>query len=93
MTYLYCEDNASNGCKFVSEDISDAKYKKSTSTYNVNYRPATLFYNIYPTGEITINKDEANAKALEKELDGLKSGGIPVALGTNKGVYNYVVNS
>ena len=65
------------------EDVSDARYKKITSGLTANYRPATLFYNVYPTGEITTSKADDNV-ALENKL--------PVALNRERGIYKYTVN-
>ncbi len=87
--YDFCDASAGDpgGCgKTRSEsrqDISDAKYKKTISKISANYKPATLFYNVYPSGEIEINQTDKNV-ALENKL--------PVALGTARGIYKYTVN-
>lgn len=85
--YLYCEDSSKNGCYFKPEDISDATYKKVTSTVEASYKPSTLFYNVYPSGEI-IRADEGedrdDAVALENKL--------PVSLSTERGMYKYTIN-
>lgn len=73
-----------NGCEVKNEKISNARYKKQTSKITANYKPKTLFYNIYPSGEITVNKDIPNAKPLENKL--------PVSLATQRGIYKYTVN-
>ncbi len=82
--YVYCDES---GCSFKREEISNASYKKVTSTINVNYVPSTLFYNVYPSGEI-VDRDEGenneNATALENKL--------PVSLSTRRGIYEYTVN-
>lgn len=80
LNYIYCDPN--NTCKIVPEDVSDARYKKITSGLTANYRPATLFYNVYPTGEITTSKADDNV-ALENKL--------PVALNRERGIYKYQV--
>jgi len=79
--YVAC---STSGCKIANEKISNARYKKQTSKITANYKPKTLFYNIYPSGEITINKDTPNAKPLENKL--------PVSLATKRGIYKYTVN-
>lgn len=63
--------------------ISTANFAKKTSNISASYKPATLFYNIYPSGEITVNKADDNV-ALENSL--------PVALNTKRGIYKYTVN-
>ena len=80
INYVYCDKS---GCEMRSEDISDARYKKVTSTIEADYIPATLFYNIYPTGEIT-DEEVDNSVALEN--------GLPVSLNTARGIYKYTVN-
>ena len=78
--YIYCDKS---GCRNKSEDISDARYKKITSSVEADYVPATLFYNIYPSGEITDESADNNV-ALENRL--------PVSLNTKRGIYKYTVN-
>lgn len=80
INYIYCDEKV---CKITPEDVSDARYKKVTSDTEASYRPATLFYNVYPSGEIVINKADDNV-ALENKL--------PVSLGTRRGIYKYTVN-
>ncbi len=84
MNYMYC---TTSGCSLKHENISNARYKKMTSTISAKYVPSTLFYNVYPSGEI-LDKDEGenneNAVALENEL--------PVSLNTKRGIYKYTVN-
>ena len=78
--YTYCTVNS---CKEETRDISDARYKKVTSSVEADYVPATLFYNIYPSGEITDESADNNV-ALENSL--------PVSLNTKRGIYKYTVN-
>lgn len=80
INYIYCDEQI---CKITPEDVSDARYKKLTSDTEASYRPATLFYNVYPSGEIVINKADDNV-ALENKL--------PVSLATRRGIYKYTVN-
>jgi len=80
LNYIYCDPNGT--CKITPEDVSDARYKKITSGLTANYKPATLFYNVYPTGEITTEKGDDNV-ALENKL--------PVALNRERGIYKYQV--
>lgn len=80
LNYIYCDPNGT--CKITPERVSDARYKKVTSGVTANYRPATLFYNVYPTGEITTSKSDDNT-ALENKL--------PVALNRERGIYKYQV--
>lgn len=67
--------------------VSDADYAKKTSDIDVSYVPSTLFYNVYPSGEI-VDKSEGESRddvvALENKL--------PVALSTERGIYKYTVN-
>lgn len=63
-------------------NISNANFAKKASNVTANYRPATLFYNVYPTGEITTSKADDNI-ALENKL--------PVALNRERGIYKYQV--
>lgn len=80
LNYIYCDPDGT--CKITPENVSDARYKKVTSGVTANYRPATLFYNVYPTGEITTSKADDNV-ALEHKL--------PVALNRERGIYKYQV--
>lgn len=64
-------------------DISKANYAKKESKVEANYKPKTLFYNVYPSGEIVINKADDNV-ALDNSL--------PVGLNTDRGIYKYTVN-
>ena len=85
INYIYC--TTSNGCSIKAENISNARYKKTTSTIATKYVPSTLFYNVYPSGEIldkNEGKNNENAVALENEL--------PVSLNTKRGIYKYTVN-
>lgn len=80
INYIYCTE--SQGCVIKPEKVSDARYKKITSGVTANYKPATLFYNVYPTGEITTEKGDDNV-ALENKL--------PVALNREREIYKYQV--
>lgn len=64
-------------------DISEANYAKKESNIEASYKPKTLFYNVYPSGEIVINDADDNV-ALENSL--------PVSLNTDRGIYKYTVN-
>lgn len=64
-------------------NISNANYAKKESNVEANYKPKTLFYNVYPSGEIVINKADDNV-ALDNSL--------PVGLNTDRGIYKYTVN-
>lgn len=84
MTYVHCDDDK---CYEDKHDISDATYKKITSEIEVNYKPKTLFYNIYPSGKVVaINnaRDAKNAVELPNRL--------PVDLKTARGIYKYTLN-
>ncbi len=74
-------------CSLEYRDISSANYVKKTSTVSATYRPLTLFYNVYPSGEI-INENQAqnrdDAVAVEN--------GLPISLSTERGIYKYTVN-
>lgn len=83
MQYVMCSSDTRK-CYFDPDSyVSEASYKKITSSITGNYKPATLFYNVYPSGEITVNKGDDNV-ALENKL--------PVALNTPRGIYKYTVN-
>jgi len=82
MQYVMCS-SSKRECYFDPNSyVSEASYKKVTSKVVANYRPATLFYNAYPTGEITTSKADDNV-ALENKL--------PVALNRERGIYKYQV--
>ena len=86
--YVYCdEDGCSTDKELSTQQISNAKYKKITSTIEANYKPETLFYNVYPSGEI-VDAEEGEGRddtvALENKL--------PVALDTERGIYKYTLN-
>ena len=80
IAYTVC---TTNGCYTDYKDISDATYKKTTSVISAEYKPATLFYNVYPSGEITVNKSDNSVELTNK---------LPVALNTKRGIYKYSVN-
>ena len=91
-SYWVCEDEK----RCHTEDrsyyynISDADYLKKTSNTEASYVPSTLFYNLYPSGNIgKYHENEgdtlpANAVALDNKL--------PVSLSTERGIYKYTVN-
>ncbi|MCM1053157.1 MAG: hypothetical protein NC483_04205 [Ruminococcus sp.] len=82
--YIYC---VKERCYIETDtnynQISEASYVKRTSEVSATYRPKTLFYNVYPSGEITVNKADDNVEI---------TNGLPVALGTQRGIYKYTVN-
>ncbi len=78
--YVICTED---GCDTQEFQVSDARYKKLTSEVDATYLPDTLFYNIYPTGEITDTPGD-NTVAIEN--------GLPVSLSTRRGIYKYTVN-
>lgn len=86
LKYVMCDKN-SRKCWAETENISDATYKKVTSTVDADYMPSTLFYNVYPSGEI-VDADEGEDRddtvALENSL--------PVSLSTPRGIYKYTIN-
>lgn len=79
--YVYCD---TTGCSRPNVTISDAKYKKVTSSVEYEYKPKTLFYNVYPSGEISVDDDTNNGVALENKL--------PVSLSKPRGIYKYTIN-
>ena len=79
ITYTFCD---TSGCYDDPQQISDARYKKHTSTVDATYVPSTLFYNVYPSGEITDTPADDNV-ALENSL--------PVSLSTKRGIYEYSI--
>ncbi len=80
--YLYCD---TTGCKTKPVGVSTSRYKKYETKITVTYRPKTLFYNIYPSGEVIINGED-NPTATEI------TNGLPVSLKTQRGIYKYTVN-
>ncbi len=88
LSYVMC-DSGSRRCWVETENISDATYKKITSSVEADYVPATLFYNIYPSGEIVSAEDyESSGRD-----DGVAiENGLPVSLSTRRGIYKYTVN-
>ena len=80
INYITCN---TSGCKTDPRAISNARYMKYISSVTAIYRPATLFYNTYPSGEITTSKNDDNV-ALENE--------VPVSLNRKRGIYEYSVN-
>ncbi len=81
--FVYCDTNGCSDSKTQSsQNIYIARYKKYSTTISRNYRPSTLFYNAYPSGEIENSENEGNVP-LENKL--------PVSLSTPRGIYKYVV--
>ncbi len=86
--YVVCyAEGESSVCKIEDREeyynISNANYAKKESNIEASYKPKTLFYNVYPSGEIVINDADDNV-ALENSL--------PVSLNTDRGIYKYTVN-
>ncbi len=86
--HTYCTPE--EGCKDKEEYISISKYIKKTSTIDATYAPAKLFYNIYPTGRITVDSNAENSTVVQT-TDG-KNGALPVSLERKRGIYDYTVN-
>ena len=89
INYTICDQN---GCKIDPQSVSDATYKKITSTQSATYKPATLFYNQYPSGQIYDHEVENSVPVEDTLSDGTTSGGLPVALDTKRGIYEYSVH-
>lgn len=89
--YVYCDTDSCSTTKADSEqNISKVKFKKYTSTVEANYQPATLFYNIYPTGKID-SWANYEGKPDNEQIGVPLENELPVALSTPRGIYNYVV--
>lgn len=87
MNYIYCTTD--RGCQTDPTDVSNALYVKKYSEVDADYKPATLFYNIYPSGEIVPADDYENSG----RDDGVAiENGLPVNLSTERGIYKYTVN-
>ncbi len=84
INYIYC---TINGCEITPTEVSDARYKKVTSTQETSYVPSTLFYNVYPSGEI-IKASEGSGRDDAVAVEN----GLPVSLSTERGIYKYTVN-
>lgn len=80
INFMYC---TTSGCSPKMQQISNARYKKYSSEINASYKPKTLFYNIYPGGEITKDSDGENTREI--------TNGLPVSLATKRGIYQYQV--
>jgi len=80
LNYVFC---STSECKVVPTDVADARYMKVSSEITTTYKPKTLFYNIYPSGEITDTKADDNVELTNK---------LPVALNRDRGIYKYTVN-
>lgn len=83
-----CSLNGYNGgCVSYKDNMSKAIFKKSNADAAGEYKPQSIFWNIYPDGNIITNGNTSNGVLLEESL--------PVALDTRKGVheYNVVVNN
>lgn len=88
LKYTYCVLSGGESHCYIQEyTMAKSIYKKSNSDAEGEYKPQTLFYNIYPSGEITVDSSRVNvdAVALERKL--------PVALSTPKGVRRYYINT
>ena len=83
VNYVTCNLNTGRCSQSATMNLPTVQYVKKTSGVDVSYRPSTLFYNIYPSGEITDTADDDNV-ALEN--------GLPVALNTERGIYRYTIN-
>ena len=82
--YLFCDtEECSWSLDGSYRDVSDARYKKIISTISADYKPATLFYNDYPSGNVGAIEDGMPENAVELENK------LPVALDTKRGIYEY----
>ena len=85
MTYIICDPDKRE-CKEDKKQMSDATYKKVTSQISVTYKPATMFYNEYPSGMVGPIDDMPDQNAIPIE------NALPVALDTARGIYEYSVH-
>lgn len=69
------------------ETVPNVQYVKKTSTVGESYVPSTLFYNVYPSGEI-IRADEGERRDDAVAIEN----GLPVSLSTERGIYKYTIN-
>jgi len=81
--YVKCDMVPDGTCQIEEKQVSKAIYVKSQSESSGEYKPQSLFYNIYPSGEISVF-DGDNHVLLEEKL--------PVSLSTRLGIYEYYVN-
>lgn len=90
--YTICELETAGGDPVCKRDdqlsryrVTKARYKKSEQEASSTYKPQELFYNIYPSGEISITSgDDRVLLGEDREL--------PVALSTRLGIYEYYVD-
>ena len=81
--YVNCKDDGT--CtQVIAANMPTTSYARKVSKVTTDYRPSTLFYNIYPSGEITTNKNNPNATPV--------TNGLPISLKTGHGIYEYSVN-
>lgn len=99
LKYSDC-DLTSGTCDTKEVEVSKAVFKKQLFELDgeVTYRPKTIFYNIYPTGEIEVGTNgenstgingEKNSLALEGDIEGENVGALAVPLNATRGVYKY----
>lgn len=86
--YTICElEGDTVNCKADPEvnrkRVSLVRYMKSEQNASSEYVPDDIFYNAYPSGEITVTSADNNVLLEEK---------LPVALSTRLGIYEYYVN-
>lgn len=82
VTLNYVECNLEGGsCSTKNVELSETMFKKSNNDIESKYKPQSIFWNVYPSGNIITNGSEDNAVLLEELL--------PVSLNTRKGVHAY----
>lgn len=83
LVYVKCSlSNGDTNCKEDRHTMSSAIYKKSDAEANGSYVPQSLFYNIYPSGEISVEAGDDRVLLEEK---------LPVAISRQLGIYQYYI--
>jgi len=84
LIYVKCTlSGGESNCETDPYLMSNAIYRKSNNESKGNYVPQDLFYNIYPSGEISVNSGDDRVLLEEK---------LPVRLSRRLGIYQYYVN-
>jgi len=84
LKYVECKLSAGEtNCEIKEYTLANSIYRKSDNKSTGTYIPQSIFYNIYPSGEISVESGDDRVLLEEK---------LPVALGRRLGIYEYYVN-
>lgn len=84
LKYTKCTlSGGTSKCEIEEYTMANSIYRKSNNKSSGSYIPQSIFYNIYPSGEISISSGDDRVLLDQK---------LPVEIGRRLGIYEYYVN-